>query len=98
MNSTSDELTAIRRELRDTDEATGIMLDDLMFRLIALEEIVAARWPRSVLVRRRLAKAIRASVAEIGGSDFTGKRLNSVGSGWRDIVPPWDTHPRRAKQ
>ena len=32
-------------------------------RISALEEIVAARWPRSWLLRRRLARSLRASVA-----------------------------------
>jgi hypothetical protein len=91
---TADELTAIRRQMRADDDWTGDMLYEVMFRLTALEEILAARWPRSILVRRRLARAIRASVAEIDGSDFTGKRLNTIGTGWRDRIPPWDAWHR----
>ena len=81
---TAGELTAIRWQMREDDKFTSEMLDELTFRITALEEIVAARWPRSILARYRLAKAIRASVAEIDGSNFTWKRLNAIATGWRD--------------
>ena len=53
-------------------------------RVTALEEIVAARWPRSVLVRRRLAKDLRESVAGYGwaGDDFASRRIQAIGDGW----------------
>jgi hypothetical protein len=79
-----DELEQIQRQMRADDEWTAQMLDELIYRVTALEEILAARWPRSIWVRRRLAGRIRASVAEIDGRDFTWKRLNSLGTGWRD--------------
>jgi hypothetical protein len=49
-------------------------------RVILLEEIVAARWPRSWLLRRRLRREIRASVATwdpeyIPKGDFYARRL-----------------------
>jgi len=91
---TNDELTVIRRQMRDDDEWTGIMLDELTWRVMALEEILAARWPRSILVRRRLARDIRASVAEIDGDDFTAKRSNAIGTGWCARIPPWTRHRR----
>ena len=78
--------------MRDDDEWTGVMLDELTWRVMALEEILAARWPRSILVRRRLARDIRASVAEIDGDDFTAKRSNAIGTGW--CAQPW-TRSRR---
>ena len=81
---TAGELDAIRWQMREDDEWTGEVLDDLMFRLVTLEEILAVRWPRSILVRRRLARAIRASVAEIDGTGFFWKRLNSIATGWHD--------------
>jgi hypothetical protein len=92
---TAPELDAIRRQMRRDSEWSDESLDELQFRLLALEEIICARWPRRILVRYRLARRIRASVREIGGSDFTAKRLNSIGTGWRDRIPPWDNHPRR---
>lgn len=55
-------------------------------RISALEEIVAARWPRSVVVRCRLARDLRASVAHIQqGETFAEKRSETVTSGW--IIP-----------
>ena len=46
-------------EIEETDWAA----DSLENRVVRLEEIIAARWPRSWLLRRRLAREIRASVA-----------------------------------
>lgn len=47
-------------------------------RVMRLEEIIAARWPRSWLLRRRLAREIRASVArradDYARGDFRGRR------------------------
>lgn len=50
-------------------------------RVIRLEEITAARWPRNWLLRRRLARELRASVAGYDwmGPDFRGRRLQAVG-------------------
>lgn len=49
-------------------------------RVMRLEEIIAARWPRSWLLRRRLAREIRASVAGYPAEvyprgDFRGRRV-----------------------
>ena len=51
-------------------------------RITALEEIVAARWPRSIVVRRRLARDIRASVAHVQGETFTDRRGETITTGW----------------
>jgi hypothetical protein len=53
-------------------------------RVIRLEQLVAARWPRSMFLRRQLAREIRASVATwdeeyIPRSDFYARRLEAVG-------------------
>lgn len=55
-------------------------------RVTALEEILAARWPRSILVRRRLARDIRASVAHVQGATFAERRTEAIGTGW---IEPW---------
>jgi hypothetical protein len=52
-------------------------------RVIRLEEIVAVRWPRSMLVRWRLAREIRASAATwdpryIPRNDFRARRYETV--------------------
>ena len=52
-------------------------------RLTALEEIVAARWPRSIAVKRRLRRDLRESVEAYGwAGGFTARRFESVGDGW----------------
>lgn len=53
-------------------------------RIEALEEIVATRWPRRILVRRRLARDLRDSVAGYAwaGSDFGDRRSQAIGDGW----------------
>lgn len=54
--------------IRDTHysiDFTDWAVDGIEDRLIRLEEIVAARWPRSWLLRRRLARELRASVARL---------------------------------
>jgi hypothetical protein len=53
-------------------------------RVIRLEEIVAARWPRSMVLRWRLRREIRASVATwdpayIPRDNFYARRLESAG-------------------
>jgi hypothetical protein len=59
-----------------TDD-TVTMLED---RLIRLEEIVAARWPRSAVLRRRLARELRASAARgaHAGPGFARQRVQAV--------------------
>jgi hypothetical protein len=58
------------------------MLED---HIIRLEEIVAAKWPRSMFLRRRLARELRASVAGFGeiAADFRGRRIEA---GSQDVV------------
>lgn len=80
--STEADLAALRREVNDSITATDEFASELLHQVAALEEIVAARWPRSVLVRARLRRGLRASVRHIDGDDFTSKRVNSLASGW----------------
>lgn len=44
-------------------EFTDWAFASLEDRVSAIEEIIAARWPRSMFLRRRLARALRESVA-----------------------------------
>ena len=53
----------LRREVNDASDFAERNVDVLERRVAALEEIVAASWPRSVILRRRLRREIRASVA-----------------------------------
>lgn len=64
-----------------TDAATGALED----RVSALEELLVARWPRSWLLRRRLARKLRASSATFAwaGDDFRTRRAEAMSE---DIV------------
>jgi hypothetical protein len=60
-------------------------------RVIRLEEIIAARWPRSMFLRRRLAREVRASVAAwdeayIPRGDFYARRLEAAGQEASGII------------
>lgn len=66
------------RQAVELHEETGWIEHMLENRIISLEEIVAARWPRRALLRRRLARELRASVAgytddHILRGDFRGR-------------------------
>jgi hypothetical protein len=66
-------------DLTMTDDLTT----ELLHMIVALEETVHARFPRSILVRARLRRELRASVAQIGeGGDFPARRTGTVASGW----------------
>lgn len=74
-------------ETRLFAEAHAIEDEHLENRVIRIEEIIAARWPRSWLLRRRLAKEIRASVAGydddyIPRGDFRARRSETT---WQQI-------------
>jgi hypothetical protein len=71
------------RQTTDAIEIGGYIADAQENRVIRLEEIIAARWPRSWLLRRRLARELRASVARypedlIPRGDFQAGRIQAV--------------------
>lgn len=69
------------------DETTS----SLELRLIVLEELVAARWPRSAFLRHRLARRLRKSTAAYAyaGGGFTERRSEQVGMEFIcDLRPP----------
>jgi hypothetical protein len=57
-------------------EMTDLAIDVIEDRVSALEEIIAARWPRSMFLRRRLARELRASSATLAwaGPAFRARR------------------------
>lgn len=61
-------------------EMTDRYLDMLEDRIIAVEEIIAAPWPRSWLLLRRLRRRLRASVAGYGwpGATWRGRRSEAA--------------------
>jgi len=78
-------LDALRRQLNFTITSTDEAAEELLLQVVALEALIVARWPRSMLLRRRLRRELRASVRHNDGEDFTSKRINSLATGW--IVP-----------
>jgi hypothetical protein len=67
------------RDTISAAEYTDEDLEQLEDRLIRIEEVTAARWPRSAVLRWRLAREIRASVrtfdaAVYAPGDFRGRR------------------------
>lgn len=68
---------AVACELNESDDFAARSADHLEARVSRLEEIIFARWPRSVVLRRRLARELRevdATWAE-SASDFRGRRI-----------------------
>jgi hypothetical protein len=61
-------------------EMTDLGVDALEDRISAIEEIIAARWPRSTVLRRRLARKLRASDATFrwAGSTFAVRRAEAM--------------------
>jgi hypothetical protein len=80
-------LDALRRELIHTIVLTDDYADELLRQVVAIEAVIAARWPRSVVVRWRLARELRRSVRHIDGDDFTSRRLNTIATGWMERRP-----------
>jgi hypothetical protein len=77
-------LEALRREVIFSINETDKHVDELQRQVVALEEIAAVRWPRSIVVRARLRRDLRRSVEHIQGATFADRRVNTIGSGWLD--------------
>ena len=71
---------AVARELNFAMESTDRALDGIEGRLIAIEEVIAARWPRSAVLRRRLARELRATDRAYAstGDTFRARRIEAV--------------------
>jgi hypothetical protein len=61
---------------------TDDLASELLYQVIALEEILAAPWWRRPAVRARWRRDARASVRDIDGRTFTERRSNTIGTGW----------------
>lgn len=75
---------AWRREVNFSINETDWYAGELLRQVVALEEIVFARWPRSALLRRRLRRELRASVRHIDGRTFADRRRETLATGWLD--------------
>jgi hypothetical protein len=88
---TNDVLSPVRlrRDLERLSRETGWSvnftdesLTALIYQVIELEEMLFARWPRSVLLRRRWRRDVRASIRHVQGGDFAERRGEAIGTGW----------------
>jgi hypothetical protein len=74
--ATRDQLAALARQAVKSDTVTDDILSELTLRVIALEEVAAARWPRRWFLAARLGRLLRRSVRDIeDGPYLTGFRL-----------------------
>jgi hypothetical protein len=73
---------AVARDLNHSTEMTDRAQDHLEARVTALEEVLAARWPRSAALRRQLARELRAVDARYAGagSSFRARRSEWAGT------------------
>lgn len=73
---------AVARDLNYCTDMTDRAIDGLEDRVAALEEIIAARWPRSAALRRQLAREIRAVDVKYAeaGRDFRIRRSEWMGT------------------
>ena len=88
----------LRREMVTDSRMTDQLAEVLELRVTALEELLYARWPRSVRVRRRLRRDIRDSVRGYRrmGPGFTARRLEACGDGWYGLpLSPTGRHRNR---
>jgi hypothetical protein len=76
------EVDQLRRDVIAADIVDEDFAEINELRITALEEILYARWPRSIAVRRRLRRDLRASVAHVQGIAFTDRRSETVSTGW----------------
>ena len=79
-----DGLVAIWRAMDRESTTTDQLVAHLETRVVAMEEVMAARWPRRLLLRSRLARELRASVAGYGWvpGGFRGRRTQFVSDTW----------------
>ena len=70
-----------RRDVFTESAMKDELAEELLLQIIDLEEVIAARWPRSD-PPGTLAKDLRASVPHVQGPTFTDRRIETLGTGW----------------
>jgi hypothetical protein len=85
----TDTLSSLRADLTLLRIETGKemlfgdeLCDERLMMIVALEEALAAPWWRRPAAMRRWRRDIRASVAEMDGSTWQWRRLNTIATGW----------------
>ncbi len=81
------QLVDLRRDVIAESAMTDQLAEDLELQVVAIEEVIAARWPRRILVRWRLARDLRASVRHVQGRTWTDRRINALSTGWMERRP-----------
>jgi hypothetical protein len=69
---------SLRIDVNEEAEHIRREAEQLELRVIAIEEAFAARWPRSIVVRARLGRQLRASVRDMQGDSFTERRADTA--------------------
>jgi hypothetical protein len=80
------QLVELQRDAHRDSAETDRLAEDLELRVAAIEEVIAAPWPRRILVRRRLRRDLRRSVAHVQGAGFAEKRFETA-AGWIERRP-----------
>jgi hypothetical protein len=99
--TTALDVDKFARETATALEFTGDHCDGLELRIVRIEECLAARWPRSLILRWKLAREIRASVAGypheyIPRGDFYGRRIQAASDAI--IIAQTERESRRARR
>jgi hypothetical protein len=76
------EVDQLRRDVIIADIVDEDFAEINELRITALEEVLYTPWPQRILVRRRLRRDLRASVAHVQGVAFTDRRAETISTGW----------------
>ena len=76
-----------RRDVYQESAMTDALAEELLIQIVMIEEVLAARWPRRILVRARLRRDLRASVRHVDGGTWTDRRIETLGTGWLERRP-----------
>ncbi len=82
LDAVRSDLGQLRRDVVRDSQMTDADAEIDELRITALEEILATPWPKRIAVRRRLARDLRQSIANVQGDSFAEKRVETVASGW----------------
>lgn len=75
------------RAVLDNARYTDSLMDVLEARLMALEEVAAARWPHRLILASRLRRSLLASVRPFTGRSFAQRRREAVSAQWLSAEP-----------
>lgn len=84
------EVAQLRADVNRDVTMTDHLGEELLRQVVAIEEVLAAPWPRRLFARRRLVRDLRRSVSGYSwvGPDFWGRRAQALGDGWLDRNRP----------